>query len=302
MHARFASVLALLLTLGVGAPAQAQSSHDSPAAFFESLGNVMADLFLGPEVRESFHWEGKLARGSLEIKGVNGSIKAITRSGDAVVVHAIKRGRRSEPSQVEIELVEHAGGLTICAVYPAPAGKPANECAPGKTGRMAVRNNDVAVDFDVTLPEKTPFVARTVNGSIEASGLQADVTATSVNGSLKVISTGRVRAETVNGGVRIEAASASAESVNGSIHARLASTDWSEPLAFETVNGAVRLTLPEKASTALDVKTTNGSIRSDFDLQGERRTRRALSGTIGAGGRTLSVRTVNGSVRVKKAL
>jgi hypothetical protein len=301
MRARLLSVPALILALG--APAQAQSSHhDGPTAFFESLGNVMADLFVGPEVRESFHWEGKLAQGSLEIKGVNGSIKAVTRSGDAVVVHAIKRGRRSEPSKVEIKVLEHAGGLTICALYPAPEGKPANECAPGKAGRIGVRDNDVAVDFDVTLPEKAPFIARTVNGSISASGLKADATAVSVNGSLNVTSTGRVRAETVNGRVRIEAASASAESVNGSIHAKLASTDWSDPIAFETVNGAVRLTLPEKASTDLDVKTTNGGIRSDFELHGERRTRRALSGTIGAGGRTLSVKTVNGSVRVKKAL
>ena len=62
------------------------------------------------------------------------------------------------------------------------------------------------------------------------------------------------------------------------------------------------LTLPADAGAALRVRTTNGRIRSEFDLKDERRTRRELSGTLGAGGPELSVRTVNGRVRIQKAI
>jgi hypothetical protein len=44
---------------------------------------------------------------------------------------ATKHGRRSDPAEVEIEVVEHAGGVTICAVYPSPGSRP-NECRQGR--------------------------------------------------------------------------------------------------------------------------------------------------------------------------
>ena len=40
--------------------------------------------------------------------------------------------------------------------------------------------------------------------------------------------------------------------------------DWSSDLAFKTVNGSIRVTLPASASTTVDAETVNGSIVSDF--------------------------------------
>jgi hypothetical protein len=299
------SLLAATLTLSLGFAAPAAAGDDRDWSFeslFQSLGSAFAELFVGPEVHESFHWEGRLAAaGEIEVKGINGAIKVTPRSGDAVTVHAVKRGRRSDPREVEIQIVPHPKGLTICAVYPSPDARP-NACVPGERGRIRSRNNDVAVDFDLTLPASAPLVARTVNGSVTARGLQADARVSSVNGSLRLESRGHVEAETVNGSVRIEAGSASAESVNGAIVARLAGGEWAAPLSFKTVNGTVTLTLPADAGAALRVRTTNGRIRSEFELKDERRTRRELSGTLGAGGPELSVRTVNGRVRIQKAI
>jgi hypothetical protein len=68
---------------------------------------------------EEFHWSGKVAAGAaIEIKGVNGAIVATGAPGADVEVTAVKKGRKSDPAGVKIDVVEHAGGVTICAVYP----------------------------------------------------------------------------------------------------------------------------------------------------------------------------------------
>ena len=86
--------------------------------------------------QEDFHWTGKVAAGAaVEIKGVNGGIVATGIPGGDIEVTAVKKGRRSDPAQVKVEVVEHAGGVTICAVYPS-TGAP-NECKPGAGGRCS---------------------------------------------------------------------------------------------------------------------------------------------------------------------
>ena len=97
---------------------------------------------------DSFHWTGRLARGKeLEIKGINGSIRAEFVPGDQIRVDAVKHAHKSQIEDVTIEVIEHEGGVTLCAHYPAPFGKPENECKPGAAGRSNTRNNDVVVDF-----------------------------------------------------------------------------------------------------------------------------------------------------------
>jgi DUF4097 and DUF4098 domain-containing protein YvlB len=120
---------------------------------------------------------------------------------------------------------------------------------------------------------------------VTAQELGSDVEATTVNGGIKLSTEGRAQAETVNGSVR----------------ARLGRADGSEPLAFRTVNGSLRVELPEGASADVDIATVNGSITTDFPLtiQGKWGPRKAR-GSIGGGGRALSLETVNGSIELRK--
>jgi hypothetical protein len=280
--------LALLtLALAMASPARAQETRHEHE-WWESWFEGFADFFIGPERKAEFRWEGQMASGkTLEIKGVNGRVRALLTSGDKLELVAVKRGRRHDPEKVDVRVVEHAGGITICAVYPSVDPARPNECKPGAEGRMTVRNNDVSVDFALKLPAGIHFVGRTVNGGIEASGLAGNVEARTVNGSVTVETSGHARAETVN----------------GSIRARLGKADWKDAVAFKTVNGSVTVTLPKDASTAVHVETVNGRISNEFTLSGEARIgRRQLSGTIGGGGRDLSAKTVNGSVSLRRAL
>jgi hypothetical protein len=235
---------------------------------------------------QDFNWHGRLAPGrTLEIRGINGSIDASGGGGEAEV-RAVKTSRRSEPDSVEIKVIEHAEGVTICAVYPTPrdARRP-NECRPGGGGSMSTQNNDVNVNFVVRVPAGVKLSANTVNGGVNIRGLDADTTAHTVNGSIKLATEGRAEAQTVN----------------GSIEASMGRADWDGTNAFKTVNGAIHLTLPGDLSTEVRAQTVNGDIETDFPLTVRGRfSRRSLSGTIGGGGRELQLETVNGGIRLSR--
>jgi hypothetical protein len=235
---------------------------------------------------EDFHWQGRIPAGrTLEIKGVNGAIEASPAAGDEAEVVAVKRGHRSDPSEVEVKVVEHAAGVTICAVYPSRHAGRANECAPGEGGRLGAEDNDVDVHFTVKVPSGAHFAARTVNGSVDAQDLGGDVEARTVNGGIKASTKGPVDAQTVN----------------GSINASVGRSNGTAPLHFKTVNGGISVDLPEGASADVRASTVNGEIETDFPLTVKGRfSGKSLSGAIGSGGRELSLETVNGSIRLRK--
>src|SRR5471030_798583 len=145
-----------------------------------------------------FQWRGRLAPGqTIELKGINGDIRATASSSGEVEVTAARTARRSNPADVRIEVVPHAGGVTICAVYPAVPGRAPNSCEPVREGRSNTKDNDTVVHFDVRVPYGVGFVGRTVNGEINAESLQGDAEDYSVNGSVRLTTTGLAVASTV---------------------------------------------------------------------------------------------------------
>ena len=261
----------------------AASLGGSPAAADGYWTSILHDVVSGPARTSEFRWQGQVAPGgTVEIRGVNGSIQVLQSSGDVVEVVATRRGRRNDPEGVEIKTIEHAGGVTVCALYPSRDPEQPNECLPGGKGRMSVKNNDVNVDFVVKVPARARLVARTVNGAVDAASLSGDVDAETVNGSVKIETSGVARARTVN----------------GSVNATMGRADWSDDLAFKTVNGSIRVGLPASASTTVEAETVNGRIVSDFEVSNGTSTKRRLSGTIGRGGRAMSLETVNGSIHI----
>ncbi|MGA2597742.1 MAG: hypothetical protein ABSH09_12230, partial [Bryobacteraceae bacterium] len=74
---------------------------------------LMAILFAAAGVAaatdggNNFHWTGRLTPGQLiEIKGVNGSIRAEPATGKDVEVIAEKTGYRYDPADVRIQVVD----------------------------------------------------------------------------------------------------------------------------------------------------------------------------------------------------
>ena len=244
-------------------------------------------VLAAPLAAQDFSWSGRVAAGKeIEIKGVNGGIRAEVASGDEIQVTARKHGRDDDPADVKIEVVEHGGGVTICAVYPTPEGaNHENECKPGSGGHMSTRDNDVTVDFTVKVPAGVRFAGNTVNGDVEADGLGADVDIATVNGDVEVSTRGRAEATTVN----------------GSITVRMGRADWTGDLRFHTVNGGITVYFPADFSAEIEAETVNGDIETEFPLTVSGRFgMHRIRGTVGQGGRTLELETVNGSIRLRK--
>ena len=124
----------------------------------------------------TFEWQGEIDSGDhLEIRGINGAIEAVRSSGNQVEVFARKRWDRSDPDEVSFQVVSHPDGVTICAIYPNPLPGRTNECLPGGEGDTRVDGNDVRVDFEIRLPAGVDLVASIVNGSVDASDVESDV-------------------------------------------------------------------------------------------------------------------------------
>lgn len=249
-----------------------------------ALGLVLATA--APLAAQEFDWRGRVGAGqTLEIKNINGEVVAVPATGNEIRVTARKTARRSNPDDVRIEVVEHSGGVTICSVYPPGRDGRENECAPGNRGRNNAQNNDTRIEFRVEVPSGVRFNGRTVNGNVDVRGLGADVSAHTVNGDVDVSTSGSAEASTVNGNLDIE----------------MGRSDWRDELEFETVNGRIALTFSGDLNAEVDATTVNGSISTDYPLtiQGRFGPKR-LRGTVGSGGRTLSLSTVNGSIELRR--
>jgi hypothetical protein len=238
--------------------------------------------------QSAFQWQGRLAIGqTIEIKGINGDIRATASASGEVEVTATRMARRSNPDDVRIEVMPHAGGVTICAIYPASPGRDPNRCESGDSGRQTTRDNDTVVHFEVRVPDGVGFVGRTVNGGINGESLRSDAEGHTVNGSVRLSTTGLAVASTTN----------------GSVNVIMGRGDWSNEATFKTVNGSISLTLPGALNADIHAEMLNGTLTSDFPISITSSTQspRRLRGTIGGGGRELNLSTVNGGIRLFRA-
>jgi hypothetical protein len=251
---------------------------------------LLAALILigaGSLAAQDFRWHAALASGkTLEVRGVSGRVRASRATGSEAEVTAVKKaGRRGDPDDVEIKVVEDNEGVLICALYPTRRDG-LSDCRRGGGGNQNLKDSDVEVNFEIKVPNGVDFVGSSVNGDVYAENLPADADVSTVNGDVEVTAAGLARATTVN----------------GSVTATVGKGDWTGSLEFSTVNGGIRLTLPSDINVDIDASTVNGSIDSDFPITMQGRMRRQdLHGQIGKGGRRLRLTTVNGGIELRKA-
>ena len=120
-------------------------------------------------------------------------------------------------------------------------------------GRVRARCKDcrISARYELTIPPGVAARLETVNGEVRVRDLEGDLTLRAVNG--------RVEAA----GVR---RSLDAQTVNGMVEAAASAVAPGASFDLQTVNGAVRLTLPRDAKFRLAASTMNGAIASTFAL------------------------------------
>lgn len=233
---------------------------------------------------ESFDWSERMREGSwIRVKNLNGPIRVVAADGDLVEVRGEKRWRRGDPEAVRFEVIRDGENVTICALWNEDAWCDRDDYR--HEGKRGERDNDVSVDFTVSLPRGVNVEVATVNGGLDVRGADAEVVARTVNG--------RVDAASSGGPVN-------ASSVNGSVFASMGRLAGAGSLSLSTVNGSVTLEVPSDFDAELEMSTVNGSLRTDFPITLTGRVDpKRLRATIGRGGRLLQLKTVNGGIELR---
>ncbi len=237
-----------------------------------------------------WQWSGDIAKDrTVFVRNLNGAVRVEQGTGSKVEVTAVKHWRTGDPEEVKITVEQIGSGkgdVLICALW--REGDRCNEDGyhSGRNSWGFGHSNDTNVEFTVRLPAGVRMDGRTVNGSVEIDGATASVVARTVNGGVTARSTG---------------GPVSAETVNGSINVRTASlTD--DHSSYKTVNGSITVELAASSNVNLDMSTVNGSVSSDYPITIEGTiSRKHIRGTMGTGGPTVRLSTVNGSIRLRKA-
>lgn len=220
--------------------------------------------------------------GSVSAEGVSGDVSLQASVGDVrlarisdggAVRAASLRGdvslRNVSASRVEAETrsgrIDASDLAALETVLRADAGE-----ARVRGGQGAIRVETVSGDIRVS----------DVAGSVQARAVRGDVTLENVGG-------GALSARTAAGNVR-----ASVRAGPGG----LSSTDLS------AVDGDVTLDLPEDVGCALSAQTSAGTVDSAYPLarEGASGAGASFSGTAGAGGPGVSLRTERGDIRIRK--
>jgi Putative adhesin len=221
---------------------------------------------------ETFHRVYPLtAGGSFVLENVNGSVHVDGWDRDEVEVSAVKTSTSEsrDMQQVKIEVDNSKPGqIAVHTLYPKGEGA------------------EVAVEYHVHVPYRVLLGSiGTVNGSVIVRGVEGGGELRSVNGNVEVSnSSGRFSERTTNGDIRLE------------LHELLEGG----PMNLETVNGSVLLGLPADARADLKVLSMNGDVYSELPVPriSGALTPHAFKAKLGNGGGEISVRTVNGGIRL----
>jgi hypothetical protein len=160
---------------------------------------------------------------------------------------------------------------------------------------------DRQVNLDIEVPMKTRLEVSVVNGGGITVGVDSEMEINSVDGAITLTN--------VSGSVV-------AHAVDGRIRATITRVAPQAPMAFTSLNGDIDVTLPPAVKANLRLRSDQGDVFTDFDVQltsnanGSKTGRngravrvdinRSISGTINGGGSDFELRTFNGNVYVRK--
>jgi hypothetical protein len=239
---------------------------------------------------------------TLEVRAIEGNINVEAYDGQDVEMIVDKSIRaesvdemRAAKRDVVLDTGDNAASIRAIVRYPQQ-----ETCGDDHGWRRPERPRyDVRFDFAIRVPRATRLELCTINrGDVLVTGTHGDFDIRSVNGRITMTDI---------------AGSGSATTINGPVTASFVSAPRSAS-TFKTINGGVVITLPDSLSADLHMKTLNGGLFTDFEVQPrsvpagmmtERhggmsviRTSGFTTVRAGTGGPDLTLESLNGDVRV----
>jgi hypothetical protein len=230
--------------------------------------------------------------GTLKVGLVTGgmTLKAAARKDVLIVARSRAEGSRRSNESGGLRRLSQASGFRVEEE--------------GNQMSLSSDSPNRPIHFDIEVPTRTNLELHTVNGGdISVEGVDGELEITNVNGAITL--TG------VSGSVV-------ANTVNGKLVATLRRLTPQKAMAFTTLNGNVDVTLPASTAATFKLRSDQGDVFTDFDLQvrstgpAVQDTRRqggryqievnkAIVGAVNGGGPEFEMRTFNGNIYVRKA-
>ena len=202
-----------------------------------------------------------------------------------------------------------------------------NKAAPASAPKDGMRKISSGGGYDISVKEVSNKVqisagmpVNTLNITLHVPDNGSFKLATVSNGDIKIDDVaGEFELSNVNGGILLNKVSGSAvaNTTNGGITATFTRVTPDTPMAFSTLNGKIDLSFPATFKGNIRARTDQGDVYSDFEigfLKDEPkvvRTRekgfskieatRWVTGTLNGGGPEVMMKTVNGSIYIRKA-
>ena len=149
------------------------------------------------------------------------------------------------------------------------------------------RREWASVSYEIFVPRRSNLSLETHNGGISIENVDGDLDFDALNGGVTLSDlAGDVRGETTNGGVTVE----------------LTGDEWDgDGMDVRTTNGGVKIYVPDDYSAELETSTVNGKVEVDFPVTVRGRIDSRIATKLGNGGKTIHVKTTNGSVKVRRS-
>lgn len=268
-----ASVLMAGLAMTISAQ-QAEPALAHRAAAGEAARPATARTYQGrdrgPEQTDRFSRKVKIGRdGRVSVSNISGDIVVTGGSGDEVSIEAVKhtRGDQAQLALVRIIVEDRAGRVDVRTEY---------------DNSRAFRNNNVSVDYTLTVPSGAALDVKSVSGSVKVNGVRGSVHAESVSGNVTTADTPKVEAaKSISGNVTLSGISIdgdlSANTVSGSVTAKGVKA---HALELGSVSGDIMVT--DVTCDRLNAKSVSGGFE--------------YTGTIAKGG-VYDVNVHSGTVR-----
>lgn len=261
--------------------------------FLLSMGSYAQD---GPVDRLSVSFSDPSRRANLRASLINGSITVKGYDGDKVTIEARVRTRQYSKKKSSAG----SGGLQRLAIV--STGLTVEE----ENNRMTISaaSHRRTIDLTIQVPRRTSLRLSTVNsGNILVENIRGELELNNTNGSIEAYHiSGSVVCNTTNGKVQVTFDRVEPE----------------KPMSFVSFNGKVDVTLPEDIQCDVKMKSEQGEIYSDFEIELEDRPRlvqedsrrrggkykvrveSAMYGTINGGGPEFHFSTYNGSIYIRQ--
>lgn len=281
MRAFLARAIAPALVALLFAPGAAAAQQPLPDPVQDWLENCR-------DQRESRSWGDRrtrhcevrqtaVARGTraLDIDGrQNGGVRIVGWDRDSIAVFAMVQTEAPDAADARAM----AGDLRVVT----SGGRIRTEGDPD-----GVRRSGWSVSYYVFTPRRMDIEARTHNGGVAVDGVTGDIDVEAHNGGLAMRRVGGdVRGRTQNGGISLS----------------LSGSRWEgRGVDLQTVNGGVRIEMPERYNARLETATVNGGFDIDIPITLQGRIGRSITTTLGEGGPLVRATTTNGGVRISRS-